>query len=111
MPGSSSARAERARWCRPVQMTVAAGAAQADAGWRPRRRARARMRWSRIAADQQEEQQRDGGIEVDLLGCRACVWYRLMAVASVTPSEIGTSMLRRRARSACAAERKNGWPA
>jgi hypothetical protein len=33
-----------------------------------------------------------------------------MAVASVTPSEIGTSMLRRRALSAWAADRKNGRP-
>ena len=52
-----------------------------------------------IAPDQQEEQQHDRGVEVDVRAA-AAVSNRLMPLASRTPSEIGTSMLVRRLRSA-----------
>ncbi len=63
-----------------------------------------------IAADQQEEEERDRRIEVGMLLARhaSC---RLTRQASVTPIEIGTSMLVRPARRAAKAERKKGWPA
>ena len=63
------------------------------------------------AADQQEEQQRDGGVEIGVRAALRCVCARLMPVTRITPTLIGTSMLVRPWRSAATAERKNGRPA
>jgi hypothetical protein len=63
-----------------------------------------------VAADQEEEEQGDRAVEVGV-GPPRIVSDRLIAVARTTPTEIGTSMLARPARSAPSAERKKGRPA
>ena len=52
------------------------------------------------APEQQEEQQHDGGIEIGVVRRAAASRTSDMPSASITPSEIGTSMLMRPARSA-----------
>ena len=110
LPGLELLRPDAAGGRRPAAPGVTAAAFSASSRSAAERALPARA-LVEIAADQQEEQQRDGAVEIGVLGRRG--WSRPGSSpgARITASEIGTSMLVRPARSARQAERKNGRPA